>query len=529
MHWFDELYPSVEAFLARKDAVVCNAGLSVSGLQHVGRLRGEIVLNHLIATRLRAEGRTVTQDLILYTQDRWKGTPEQVAQFGAREGAAYTGYRMIEVPDPKGCHENWVEHYWEGFANPMDRFAPGVEVSRTTDLYRTEAMQALVHQVVDRAEELREIVNRYRPRNPYPAGWIPFEPLCLTCRRIGDARALGFTDGEVEYECECGGNGSSPLELGKLNWRIEWPVLWALLGVDVEPFGKDHAAPGGSRETSPVIAETILNIQAPFGIPYEWVGYVEDGKDLGDMDSSGFTGFGPQTWLDVADPEVLRFLFAATPIRRRLVLDLSRVDAYHQRYDQAEAAYYTVPDDDVSRAYALSQLEAPQEEAPFQLPFRHASLLAQVAPVEDLLGWYLGRLTATGMAEGDLSSWEKHRIARRLAQARTWVHGYAPEDLRVVVQETLPPAVDAVLSDPERESLARLRAALSGVPWQEESIKEAMVRLTAEGDLPVSTEHLFAAFYSVFLGKTSGPRAAPLLAVMDRDFALQRLEQAGGG
>ncbi len=529
MHWFDELYPSVEAFLGRKDAVVCNAGLSVSGLQHVGRLRGEIVLNHLIATRLRAAGRTVAQHLILYTQDRWKGTPEQVAQFHAGEGSAYTGYRMIEVPDPKGCHENWVEHYWEGFANPMDRFAPGVQVSRTTDLYRTEAMQALVHQMATRSEELREILNRYRPRNPHPMGWIPFEPLCLACRRIGDARALGFTDGEVEYACECGGNGSSPLELGKLNWRIEWPVLWALHGVHVEPFGKDHAAPGGSRETSKVIAESILDIQAPFGIPYEWVGYAEDGKDRGDMDSSGFTGFGPPTWLEVADPEVLRFLFTATPIRRRLVLDLSRVDAYHQRYDQGEAAYYAVPDDDGGRAYALSQLEAPPEEAPLQLAFRHASLLAQVAPVDDLLQWSLGRLTATGMAEEDLSSWEQDRIARRLVQARKWVRDYAPEELRVVVQETLPPTVDAALSDPERESLSRLGDALSGVPWQEEPIKEAMVRLTAEGDLPVSTKRLFAALYSVFLGKPSGPRAAPLLAVLDRDFALQRLEQAGGG
>ncbi|MFQ5553679.1 MAG: lysine--tRNA ligase, partial [Thermoplasmata archaeon] len=340
MHWFDELYPSIEAFLAGKDRVLCNAGLSVSGLQHVGRLRGEIVLNHFIAARLRSAGRTVTQHLVLYTQDRWKGNPAQVAQFSGGEGTAYVGYRMIEVPDPEGCHANWVEHYWEGFVGPMEAFAPGVEASRTTDLYRSEAMQALVRELADKAEALREIVNRYRPRNPHPSGWIPFEPLCLTCRKIGDSRALGFTDGEVEYACECGGGGTSPLELGKLNWRVEWPALWSLLEVSVEPFGKDHASPGGSRETSQVIAETILGIEAPFGIPYEWVGYAVDGEDQGDMESSGFVGFGPTTWLELADSEVLRFLFAATHIRRRLVLDLSQVDAYHQRYDQAEAAYY---------------------------------------------------------------------------------------------------------------------------------------------------------------------------------------------
>ncbi|MFQ5920079.1 MAG: lysine--tRNA ligase [Thermoplasmata archaeon] len=528
MHWFDELYPSVEASVAEKDPVVCNAGISVSGLQHVGSLRGEIVLNHFIAARLRSAERTVTQHLVLYTQDPWKGTPEQLAQFAADEGTPYTGYRMIEVPDPEGCHANWVDHYWEGFAGPMDRFAPGVEVSRTTDLYRTEAMQSLVHEVADQAEALRELVNQFRPRNPLPKGWIPFEPLCLTCRRIGDARALGFRNGEVEYECACGGKGLSALELGKLNWRIEWPVLWALLGVSVEPFGKDHAAPGGSRETSRVIAETILNIQPPFGIPYEWVGYAEDGTDQGDMSSSRFTGFGPTAWLSVADPEVLRFLFAATPIRRRLVLDLSRVDAYHQRYDQAESGYYEGSEEDANRAYRLAQLESFPQETPFQLGYRHASLLAQVAPADDPLAWALARLTATGMAEGALSSWERDRIERRLVQARSWAHDLAPVEYRVEVQESLPPGVDAALSGPERNSLNRLRDALAKVAWEEEAIKEAMVDLTSQEDLGVPTSGFFAALYRTFLDKPSGPRAAPLLAVLDRDFVLERLAQAGG-
>ncbi|MDX1534391.1 MAG: lysine--tRNA ligase, partial [Thermoplasmata archaeon] len=505
MHWFDELYPSVEAHVAEIDSVVCNAGISVSGLMHVGSLRGEIVLNHFIASRLRAAGRNVTQHLTLYTQDRWKGTPRQLAQFPDDGGRPYVGHRMIEVPDPQACHPNWVDHFWEGFADSLDRFAPGVEVSRTTDLYRTEAMQALVHEVADRADEVREVVNQYRPRNPQPEGWIPFEPLCLTCRKMGDARALGFHDGEVQYECACGGSGSSPLELGKLNWRVEWPVLWALLKVAVEPFGKDHAAPGGSRETSRVIAERILGIAAPLGIPYEWVGYAEDGTDRGDMSSSRFLGFDPSTWLRVGDPEVLRFLFAATPIRRRLVLDLSQVDAHHQRYDQAETASYEGSTEDPARAYQLGQLEKPPEHRPFQLAFRHASLLAQVAPDEEALAWSLGRLAATGILQGELGTWERGRIARRLLQARAWVEDYGPDEMRIEVQKTLSPEVDASLSDADRESLQKLARTLSHTSWQEVAIREAMVTLTSGGELDVSTSRFFEALYLTFLGQPLGP------------------------
>ncbi|MEE9592627.1 MAG: lysine--tRNA ligase, partial [Thermoplasmata archaeon] len=337
----------------------------------------------------------------------------------------------------------------------------------------------------------------------------------------------GFTNGEVEYACECGGTGSSPLELGKLNWRIEWPALWSLLHVDVEPFGKDHATPGGSRETSQVIAETILGRPAPFGIPYEWVGYAEGGKDRGDMESSGFLGFGPQTWLEVADPEVLRFLFATTPIRRRLVLDLSQVDAYHQRYDQAEASHYGGSEDDASRAYLLAQLASPPEERPFQLPYRHASMLAQVAPKEDRLAWSLERLKDTGLLDKEPDRWERDRIGRRLEQARRWAHVFAPSPLRIEVQEELPAEALADLTPTERDALSKLREALSDVPWQEEAIKDAMVRLT-KGDLPVSTQRFFAVLYTALLGKPSGPRAAPLLALLERDFVLRRLEQAGG-
>src|SRR5437867_2967556 len=122
----------------------------------------------------------------------------------------------------------------------------------------------------------------------------PVQPLCLSCNRIAKARASrvnGRTS--VTYACECGGTGDSPIEQGKLNWRLEWPALWKVLKVDIEPFGKDHATPGGSRDSCKEAARVLLGFEPPFGIPYEWVGYAEKGVDLGDMDSSDFKGFWP--------------------------------------------------------------------------------------------------------------------------------------------------------------------------------------------------------------------------------------------
>ena len=159
-----------------------------------------------------------------------------------------------------------------------------------------------------------------------------------------------------------------------------------LLEVDVEVFGKDHATPGGSRDSCKEIAHKIVDIEPPYGIPYEWVGQQSQGMDLGDMSSSGFLGFSPREWLDIGEPEVLRYIYLYNSTSRRIVLDLSNVDSYHDRFDEAEALYFGGSEDDRSRAYVLSLMGDPAESRPFRIPFKHATLLAQVAPTEDPAG-----------------------------------------------------------------------------------------------------------------------------------------------
>ncbi|MEM4834202.1 MAG: lysine--tRNA ligase, partial [Thermosphaera sp.] len=49
-HWIDELADQVQEDLIKrgKDTYVFNGGLSVSGLQHVGRLRGEVIITETL-------------------------------------------------------------------------------------------------------------------------------------------------------------------------------------------------------------------------------------------------------------------------------------------------------------------------------------------------------------------------------------------------------------------------------------------------------------------------------------------------
>lgn len=530
VHWFDDLLDHVRPFLGDKRDVVINGGLSVSGLQHVGRLRGEIVLGQCLARALRDEGRHVTQILTQYTQDQWKGKDWQLSRFPGDEGKRFVGWRLIDVPDPQGCHANWVDHYWAEFASYLDAYAPDVHIVSTTDLYGREEMRAIVAELAPRAEEVRQVVNKYRARKPYPPGWIPFEPYCNACKRVGNARALKIHGiASVDYECDCGDRGNSPLELGKLNWRLEWPAVWKVLHVDVEPFGKDHAAPGGSRDSCKDLAQSVMGFTPPFGIPYEWVGLGERGVDKGDMGSSDAIGFGPRTWGAVGDPEVLRYTYLSVPPARRIVLELSKMDAYHDAFDAGERAHHGRPATEEeqlhARTFALAALHPLPAATTFTLPYRHAAYFSQIAPKDDPLPWVLGRLEDTGVLDRPLAEGERNRVARRMEQAHAWVDGYAPEN-KVEVLGHLTDDVRSSLSEADRRALGMWAAQAAEIEWREEAIKDSMVALTSSGSLPVKTPEFFRALYLVLLGKERGPRAAPFLAVLEKPFVLQRVLEA---
>lgn len=529
MHWFDELLGRIEEFTRSRGKVLCNAGLSVSGLQHVGRLRGEIALNHAIVRELRRKGKRAQQNLVLYTQDQWKGKEGQLKRFKNGEGEQHIGRRLIDVPDPEGCHKNWVDHYWVDFGGYVERFAPGLAVVSTTEIYSRRDMKDLVIEVIGKKEAVREVVNKYRARKPYPPGWMPFEAYCEKCRRVGNAKTLEvMKDYTVRYECECGHSGISSIEKGKLNWRLEWPALWNVLKVDVEPFGKDHAAPGGSRDSCKEIATTVMGIEAPFPIPYEWVGLGQGGKDLGDMGSSDFIGFTPKQWLEIGDPEVLRYIYFFNPVWRRVVLDMGKVDSYHDSFDAAERVYHSERKDEEeevqARSFALAIVDRTMDEMPFQLAYRHAAYLSQISPSENKVRWCIDRLRDTGMLTAPITPFEEGRITRRIGQAATWVQLYSPEN-KVVLLEQLTPEIKALLDENDRRALSLYLGAAEKAEWREEAIKDSMVALTKGGKLPVETPRFFRDLYLILLGRERGPRAAPFLAVLKKDWVMERLRE----
>ena len=534
-HWIEEAADMVAREFGDRKLLVGNGGLSVSGLQHVGRLRGEVTMVDVVMSILEDRGYEVKHTLVLYTLDPWKGKRDQLAQFSdVEEAKSYVGWPLYKVPDPYGCHDSWVEHYWEDFGPYLGEFARRIDVVPTHELYKRERMREFVKRVIVERRRVIEVLNKYRKRMPYTSSWIPFEPICKECGRVDstETRSVDLGRETVSYVCNsCGYEGTASLEEGKLKWRLEWVGVWYSLDVSFEPYGKDHATPGGSRDSCNDLALNVFGIKPPVGLPYEWVGLATDGRDLGDMGSSDFLGFTPREWLEVAEPEVLRYLYLSRDPMKRVVLSLQRIPQYTDQFDQAERVYYGLEEpkmepeilERMKKSYYYSLLEPPPPEPPFQLPYSHAVILVQILPERgEILEEALERLRKTGYLGRELRDHELRKLERRLELARTWLAKYAPPRYRIRLleefDERMAERVDRRALRPLRELLIKLRSA----EWTEESIKRSMMSVKKEGELE---KEFFRALYLAFFGEPSGPRIAPYLAMLDKNWVLERLER----
>ncbi|ADI31833.1 lysine--tRNA ligase [Staphylothermus hellenicus] len=536
-HWIDELADNLYEKLLerRKEVYVFNGGLSVSGLQHVGRLRGEIIIPEVIRRILSKKGLKIKQYITLYTQDAWKGKKAQLNAFpNPKEAEKYKGWPLINVPDPMGCHKNWVEHYWEDFGPYLKEFTDGeIEVVTTTDLYRGKLLEFTL-KTLEIREKVRKTINKYRGRKPYPENWIPFEPICSKCGRIDSTEALEIIDHDkVKYRCKnCGYMGVSDLSNGKLNWRIEWVGVWWSLGVDFEPYGKDHATPGGSRDSCADLAVNVYGIKPPEGIPYEWVAMRTKDKKVLDMTSSGFIGFTPKEWLEVAHPHIYRFIVLRTSPMKKIVLSLYEIPQYYSQYYKAERIYYGLEkakneEEEVllKRSYELSYPRGePPETPPEQVSYTHLAILSQILPSQLWRTEGIKRLINTKIIPENPSKYGLQRILETLEKAHVWTEKYAPENMKFKLLPEPKPEIIKTIPEKHRIILRKMKKLLEQIEeWNDENIKNAMIAATK--DLTMNErKRLYEDFYKLIIGKPSGPRAAPLLALLGKENSLKYFE-----
>ncbi len=528
MDWADELAQKAVG------PQVVNDSKTPSGTVHVGSLRGPVILD-VITRALRAHG---VQTTLLYGVDDLDPMDAQ-ALLTPDAIDREMGRPLAHVPDPAGdCHASYARHFAGIF---IDVFAGlGISPDRyywMSDIYPTGAMDPYIRLALDRAALVREIYRRVA-NVQHQETWHPIGVICPTCGKVGTTIVTKWDGERVFYECRadlvtwahgCGSSGwISPFGgAAKLPWNLEWAAQWSLLGVTIEPGGKDLSTAGGSRDRSDAIAREVFEREPPLNVPYEFLNI--GGRK---MSTSKGRGAAAHSIAEVIPPEQLRFLFLRPRPNQAIEFDPDGTDAIPRLFDEfdrfaaatagREVKGELTPGFKATFRYSLLDPGADfaVEAAAFRPAFAHLAVLLQIPGVD-----VAARIEAE--KGSPLTDHERGILDQRVGAARAWLEGYAPDAARLSVQrDALPDAADA-LSAEQRRFLAELStAARQDAPTGGDAWQSLIFAAAAKNELPA--RRAFEAVYLAFLGRPNGPRAGWLLVSLEPGFALGRLDEAAG-
>lgn len=498
-HWADEAASRV---LERGRPPVISTGISPSGEIHVGNLR-EVLTGDAVFRALRDRGAPARFNFVADNLDPLR----RVYDFLDRSYERWVGHPLCEIPAPVEGEVSYAEHFLQPFLRSLDRLRIDVEVVRSDELYRSGRMTPCVMTALEHRERIAAILHEETGK-PVRADWSPFHLRCPGCGRIDRATVTGFSreDETVAYRCRCGSTGrTAAAGGGKLVWRVDWPARWKVLGVSLEPFGKDHATRGGSYDTGVRLAREIFGIEPPLPLPYEWIRL----RGRGDMSSSRGNVLSIARALEVVPPDALRYAVLRERPHRTITFDPGR--PLMQLVDEVDDAAASGRDE---RALQLSRAGGSR---PVGVPFKHLVVVAQATGFD--VPTALATLARTGYPEVD-----REALEDRLGYARRWLASYAPEELRFEVREEVPPEA-ANLGEAQRGFLGALASRL-GPGMTGEQIHALVYELAGEFREEVRPAELFQAIYVAILGKPRGPRAGAFLAVLGAEFCARRFREA---
>ena len=514
------------------EPVVVKGGVSPSGVPHIGHFN-EILRGYFVAEALRDQGYEVQQVFTADDRDRLRAVPRRLADqdwnvvglgevdagaLGRNLGKPYT-----DIPDPFGCCDSYGEHFTDLLRQSASQIGVEVDFRSNTTLYEDGEFDDVVRHVLANRGRAREVLSEYQAK--VDDDYVPFFARCQECGQLTETIAdIDLDQNTVSYVCTdseagdstiegCGHEGTVPIQEGKLPWRFEWPAQWAILGVDFEPFGKDHAE--GSWPSGVDIAHNVLDVKPPVPMVYEW--FTLDGEALSSSEGNVVT---VDEILDVLEPEVLKFFFAKEPLKQR-DFSIATLDQLVDEFDHLEQVYFgevEASSEEVKRAERMYPMlvDEPREQR-IRIPYTFAAVLGMTD--DEALREEIAR--REGHIPDDAPEWAVQGALARVSQAREWARRTGNEFDYELKRGEVP---DAEFDADTGQALDEL-AEFVAEGHDGEAIQSEIYDAARRHDVDVGD--FFAAGYRLFFDDDEGPKLGPFLAKLDQQFVVERLRREG--
>lgn len=502
MFWADIIAKN----LKDKGPHLVNDAKTPSGKIHVGSLRG-VLIHDFVHKALIEQGVKSTYTYHFDDFDPMDGLPVYLDQ---EKYKPFMGFPLKDIPSPDG-EGSYAQYYASDFLKVFNKLGAEPEIIWSSELYKDGTLDRAIKIVLDNSEKIQEIYHNVSGSEK-KKGWLPFQPVCPNCKKIGTTLSSDWDGEEVRFTCEkdmvvwaqgCGYSGKvSPFGgTGKMPYKVEWPAKWFSLGVTIEGAGKDHSSKGGTRDVASVIMREVFKKEPPADIPYEHI--LIGGKK---MSSSKGLGSSAEDVAGVLPAEILRFLFARVPAQRAIDFDPSNpntIPDLFDEFDRGQKAYFDQTNEDLAKTWQASQIGEIKEE--FNLRFNLIKeFLINLKTEESILA------EAEKVKGGKLTNFDEKAIKLRIRYAKIWLEKFGQEEVETKHIE---------LSDKQKELLKNLSETLDE-KLSEDELQNFIYNKGKE--LGLKPSETFQAVYQTLLGKDQGPRAGILIKSLGLDIVKEK-------
>ncbi|MGO1119876.1 lysine--tRNA ligase [Rhodovibrionaceae bacterium A322] len=307
-----------------KGYVLFETGYGPSGLPHIGTF-GEVARTTMVRRAFQRMSDIPTK-LFCFSDDLdgLRKVPDNVPN--QEMLAQYLNKPLTQVPDPFGTHDSFGAHNNARLMAFLDSFGFEYEFKSSTEVYQSGAFDEALLKVLEKYEEIMAVMLPSLGEERQKT-YSPFLPISPTTGNVLQVPILerNLDAGTVVFEDEDGKKVEVPVTGGhcKLQWKPDWGMRWAALGVDYEMSGKDliDSVKLGSKICR------ILGQKPPEGFNYELF-LDEQGQKISKSKGNGLS---VEEWLQYAPPDSLSlFMFQKPRAAKKLFFGVipKTVDEY---------------------------------------------------------------------------------------------------------------------------------------------------------------------------------------------------------
>jgi len=519
-HWSKSIVE--EAIETRGSTQITCGGWSPSGIFHVGNAR-EIATCNGINKMLKIKKTESRFIFIIDDTDPLDKIPKIFKKY-SNVLKPYLGHPINKTPDPTGETDSYAEHFTSGIVKASKDWGIDVEFIRASELYNSGKYDKYLKLYLQKEEEVQQVIERI-------SGSRLDGFFSVVCGNCGNAKTTKIQDSsnleEIHYECKtdrmykgCDFEGSMNYKehLWKLKWRLDWPARQAFLGVTIEPAGKDHAADGGSIDTTFAIHKEIFGHEPPLMPGYGFI--VMRGKKM----SGSKDGIPAADLVNFMDPYAFLFMIYRANRKKDIEFKIETaeygdlIDEFIQVRRAINGKEFNGTTREYEKLKTACELALPRDQwgiIPANVKFSELVLLYQTNFRDRV------KLIETLERMEKLDSLDsKEELNARISIINYWLDYLAPESVKFKILDKPPENIKEFWSE---EICATWTEVLTATPA--DAVGKEFLNYLREivKKKNQDIKQIFEAFYQLLLGKRVGPNAAGLIESIGRESLLEKI------